>query len=62
MLRSMTARAATSPDSTRSTGVLRALADDAVVGLFRRGYLHLIYLMIASLKRCRACAKKNRLL
>jgi hypothetical protein len=43
--------------------VLRALPDDAVVGLFRRGYLHLIYLMIASLKQVSVLAqKKNRLL
>ena len=43
--------------------VLRALPDDAIVGLFRRGYLHLIYLMIASLKQVSVLAqKKNRLL
>jgi hypothetical protein len=43
--------------------VLRALPDAAVVDLFRRGYLHLIYLMIASLKQVPVLAqKKNRLL
>ena len=40
---------------------LRALPDAAVVDLFRRGYLQLIYLMIASLKQVPALAhRKNR--
>ena len=40
---------------------LADLADADIVELFRRGYLHLIYLMIASLKQIRVMAqKKNR--
>jgi hypothetical protein len=40
---------------------LRALPDATVLDLFRRGYLHLIYLMIASLKQVSALAqRKNR--
>jgi hypothetical protein len=40
---------------------LRALPDDAVLELFRSGYLHLISLMIASLKQVQALARrKNR--
>ena len=40
---------------------LRALPDDAVLELFRRGYLQLIYLMLASLKQVPVLAqKKNR--
>jgi hypothetical protein len=40
---------------------LRALPDNAVVDLFRKGYLQLIYLMIASLKQVPVLAqKKNR--
>jgi hypothetical protein len=41
--------------------VLRALPDAAVIDLFRRGYLHLIYLLIASLKQVPVLAqRKNR--
>jgi hypothetical protein len=40
---------------------LRALPDDAALELFRRGYLQLIYLMLASLKQVPVLAqKKNR--
>jgi len=40
---------------------LRELPDAEIVSLFRRGYLHLIYLMIASLKQVPVLAqKKNR--
>lgn len=40
---------------------LRALPDAAVLDLFRRGYLQLIYLMIASLKQVSVLAqRKNR--
>lgn len=40
---------------------LRDLPDATVLDLFRRGYLHLIYLMIASLKQIPVLAqKKNR--
>jgi SapC len=40
---------------------LRALPDDKVVELFRRGYLQLIYLMIASVKQVSVLVqKKNR--
>jgi hypothetical protein len=43
--------------------VLRDLPDPVVVDLFRRGYLYLIYLMIASLKQIGELAtKKNTLL
>jgi hypothetical protein len=38
---------------------LRALPDDTVLDLFRRGYLHLIYLMIASLKQVPALAQRK---
>lgn len=42
---------------------LRALPDATVLDLFRRGYLQLIYLMIASLKQVPVLARrKNRLL
>ena len=40
---------------------LRGLPDTAVLDLFRRGYLHLVYLVIASLKQVPVLAqKKNR--
>ena len=46
---------------TISQDTLRSLPDDAVLNLFRRGYLHLIYLMIASLQQVSVLAqKKNR--
>ena len=38
---------------------LRALPDANVVELFRRGYLQLIYLMIASVKQIPVLAKKK---
>jgi SapC protein len=38
---------------------LRGLADAAALDLFRRGYLHLIYLMIASLKQVPVLAQKK---
>jgi hypothetical protein len=38
---------------------LQRLPDDAVVDLFRRGYLQLIYLMIASLKQIPALAQRK---
>jgi hypothetical protein len=38
---------------------LRALPDASVIELFRRGYLQLIYLMIASLKQIAVLAKKK---
>jgi hypothetical protein len=48
---------------TVSQDSLRDLPDAEVVNLFRRGYLHLIYLMIASLKQVPVLAqKKNRAL
>jgi hypothetical protein len=48
---------------TIDQGALRALADQKVVELFRRGYLQLIYLMIGSLKHIpRLAQAKNRLL
>ncbi len=40
---------------------LRALPDDAVVDLFRKGYLQLIYLMIASLKQVPVLARRKNL-
>jgi hypothetical protein len=41
--------------------VLKDLPDATVVDLFRRGYLHLVYLMIASLKQIPVLAqRKNR--
>jgi len=46
---------------TVNQDALRALPDAAVVDLFRRGYLHLISLMIASLKQVPVLAqRKNR--
>ncbi|MEI9995266.1 MAG: SapC family protein [Rhizomicrobium sp.] len=46
---------------TISQDALRGLPDADVLELFRRGYLHLIYLMIASLKQVPVLAqKKNR--
>lgn len=46
---------------TINQDALRSLPDDKVVELFRRGYLQLIYLMIASLKQIPVMAqKKNR--
>ena len=46
---------------TVSQDSLRDLPDAEVVNLFRRGYLHLIYLMIGSLKQVSVLArKKNR--
>jgi hypothetical protein len=46
---------------TVSQDALRDLPDGEVVALFRRGYLHLIYLMIASLRQVPLLAqKKNR--
>jgi hypothetical protein len=39
--------------------VLRALPDASVMELFRRGYLQLIYLMIASLKQVPVLARKK---
>ena len=46
---------------TVNQDALRDLPDASVVELFRRGYLHLIYLMIASLKQVPVLArKKNR--
>jgi hypothetical protein len=44
---------------TINQDVLRDLPDAAVVDLFRRGYLKLIYLMITSLKQVPALAKKK---
>ena len=44
---------------TINQDVLRSLPDSAVVELFRRGYLQLIYLMIASLKQIPALARKK---
>jgi hypothetical protein len=41
--------------------VLRQLPDEVVLDLFRRGYLHLIYLMIASLKQVSILAQKKNL-
>lgn len=40
---------------------LCALPDDAVVDLFRKGYLQLIYLMIASLKQVPVLARRKNL-
>jgi hypothetical protein len=46
---------------TISQDTLRALPDETVLSLFRRGYLHLIYLMVASLQQVPVLAqKKNR--
>jgi hypothetical protein len=44
---------------TINQDVLRELPDAAVVDLFRRGYLKLIYLMITSLKQVPILAKKK---
>jgi SapC len=44
---------------TINKDVLRNLADAQVVELFRRGYLQLIYLMIASLKQVSTLAEKK---
>jgi hypothetical protein len=46
-----------------SQDTLRGLPDETVLNLFRRGYLQLIYLMIASLQQVSVLAqRKNRLL
>jgi hypothetical protein len=46
---------------TISQDTLRNQPDDVVLNLFRRGYLHLIYLMIASLQQVSVLAqRKNR--
>jgi hypothetical protein len=48
---------------TINQGALRNLTDEKVIELFRRGYLQLIYLMIASLRQVPVLAqKKNDLL
>jgi hypothetical protein len=44
---------------TINQDVLRALPDAAVIELFRRGYLQLIYTMITSLKQVAVLAKKK---
>jgi hypothetical protein len=44
---------------TVNQDILRQLPDAAVVELFRRGYLQLIYLLIASLKQIPVLAKKK---
>ena len=44
---------------TVNQDLLRQLPDASVIELFRRGYLHLIYLMIASLKQIPVLAKKK---
>ena len=44
---------------TVNQDVLRKLPDAAVVELFRRGYLQLIYLMIASLKQVPVLAQRK---
>jgi hypothetical protein len=44
---------------TVSQDALRKLPDAAVVELFRRGYLQLIYLLIASLKQIPVLAQKK---
>jgi hypothetical protein len=44
---------------TINQDVLRDLPDVAVIDLFRRGYLKLIYLMITSLKQVPILAKKK---
>jgi SapC len=44
---------------TVNQDILRQLPDAAVVDLFRRGYLQLIYLLIASLKQIPVLAKKK---
>jgi hypothetical protein len=46
---------------TVNQDALRALPDATVIDLFRRGYLYLVYLMIASLNQVPVLAqKKNR--
>ncbi len=44
---------------TVNQDILRALPDAAVIDLFRRGYLQLIYLLIASLKQIPVLAQKK---
>jgi hypothetical protein len=44
---------------TINQDALRALPDTAVIDLFRRGYLQLIYLMIASLKQVPVLARRK---
>jgi hypothetical protein len=44
---------------TINQDALRALPDSGVVDLFRRGYLQLIYLMIASLKQVQVLARRK---
>lgn len=44
---------------TINRDALRALPDNAVLDLFRRGYLQLIYLMIASLNQVSVMARKK---
>jgi hypothetical protein len=44
---------------TVNQDILRQLPDASVIELFRRGYLQLIYLLIASLKQIPVLAKKN---
>jgi len=44
---------------TINSEALRALPDAAVLDLFKRGYLQLVYLMIASLKQIPALAQKK---
>ena len=46
---------------TIDQAALRALPDNAVVDLFRRGYLQLIYLMIASMKQVSVLARRKNL-
>jgi hypothetical protein len=44
---------------TINQDILRSLPDTAVIDLFRRGYLQLIYTMITSLKQVPVLAKKK---
>jgi len=44
---------------TVNQDLLRMLPDTAVLELFRRGYLQLIYMLIASLKQIPVLAKKK---
>jgi hypothetical protein len=44
---------------TVNQDILRQLPDESVIELFRRGYLQLIYLLIASLKQIPVLAKKK---
>lgn len=46
---------------TIDNDALRALPDEAVVDLFRKGYLQLIYLMIASLKQVPVLARRKNM-